>query len=95
MLIAAAEGVDSHLPLASLDALFVLLELLKLDHCVMPTAAALAAIVTTPTGPPEETVCKAIGDSEVFPLVVRLMMLSETPVAEHFTLVVRRLAYFG
>jgi hypothetical protein len=89
---AAAVGVDSHLPLASRDSLLVLLELLKLEHCAAPTAAALAFIVRTPR---EDAVCKAVGDSKVFQLVMRLVMLPDTPVVEHCTFVVQRLAHFG
>jgi hypothetical protein len=61
---AAAVGAVARIPLASLGALLVLQELLKQDDCVVPAAAALAAIVTTPTGAVlEAAIGKAVVDS--------------------------------
>ena len=92
----AAVGADARAPLASLGALLVLQELLKQDHCMVPAAAALAAIVTTPTGAfLEAAIGKSVVDSEVLPLLVRLMQLPNAPVVEHCAFVVRKVSSNG
>ena len=93
---AAAVGAVARIPLASLGALLVLQELLKQDHCVVPAAAALAAIVTTPTGAVlEAAIGKAVVDSGVLPLVVRLLLHQNATVVEHCAFVVRKVTSIG
>jgi hypothetical protein len=93
---AAAVGAVARIALASLGAPLVLQELLKQDHCVAPAAAALAAIVTTPTGALlDAAIGKAVVDSGVLPLVVRLMLHQNAPVVEHCAFVVRNVTSIG